>query len=148
MISPEESGLSSWPESVNYLLCNYAQSTHIEAAINDVRAVRRSQYESRNDLAKRISDEIGKFANVPAQKAMQFELARSRIIRPPIIHQRSSQSTSSSRYPIIIFNPKRKRGNTESINLIQGTEWHQDCQSPSLSSSSDGDNVLALPNSG
>lgn len=64
MITPEDGRVSSWPEVAQYLLRNYAQSTHIDFEIIHLRAVRQSHYESENAFSKHIKDAMARSVNV------------------------------------------------------------------------------------
>lgn len=64
LTSPDEGGVTSWPEAVQYLLRNYAHSTYIPSAISDLRSVRQSHSETENSFAKLINDAIARCGNV------------------------------------------------------------------------------------
>lgn len=60
VLSAGDGGVASWPEAVQYLLRNYAQSTHISAAITDLCAVRQGTSESENSFHKRINEAVAR----------------------------------------------------------------------------------------
>ena len=65
---PEEGGVESWPEAVQYLLRNYAQNKHISAAIADLREVRQKASESESQFATRLNTAVARCGNVHSPK--------------------------------------------------------------------------------
>ena len=64
LVKPRLGGVSSWPESVQYLLRNYAQSGHISSAISDLRAIQQDSSETERQFATRMNKALSRCGNV------------------------------------------------------------------------------------
>lgn len=62
-VFPEEGGISSWPEAVQYRLRNYAQSSTISLAIADLRAGSQGLLETERELATRMNQTVCRCGN-------------------------------------------------------------------------------------
>ena len=67
MVAPEEGGVSSWPEAVQYLLKNYAQNQHISNAITDLRDTRQYADEDEREFSTRLNSAVNRCGNVHSQ---------------------------------------------------------------------------------
>lgn len=61
--SPEKGGISDWPEAVQYLSRNYAQSPRTSSAISDLSAVSREPTKTRHELYIWLGRAICRCAN-------------------------------------------------------------------------------------
>lgn len=64
MNSREEACVSSWPESVQYLFTNYAQSSTATSAISSLRALSQEPTETERELSTRLNKAIFRCGNV------------------------------------------------------------------------------------
>jgi len=63
-VNPQDGGIGSWPEAVQYLLRNYAQNKYISSAIRDLRDTRQKELETEKEYAVRLNNAVTRCGNV------------------------------------------------------------------------------------
>ena len=96
-LAPEEGGVSSWPEAVNYLLRSYAQNNHISDAINDLRATQQKPNETEREFATRVHKAVSRCGNVhsPEEIVTMYIDGLSPTIRSIVAREHESRKRPS-----------------------------------------------------